>query len=113
MHNEDFTPIRIERASEQLRQEREAFDQRKKQASRWFTLRLVMGYVGVIILTIVIIVSTAIILNPTKYPEFAVATAVTALLVDVIGIIAGVWKFVLSPDSTTKLKPETQELIES
>ena len=32
------------RASEQLRQEREAFDQAKAHDARWFTLRLMIGY---------------------------------------------------------------------
>ena len=33
-----------EAQAEQLKQEREAFELRKHQASSWFTLRLAMGY---------------------------------------------------------------------
>ncbi len=112
MATEDLTPIKIERASEQLRQEREVFNQRKKQESLWFLLRLVMGYSSVFLLIAIIIVSATIIFNSSNYPKFTVNSAGAALFVDVLGLLVSVWKVVLNPDSMTKLKPETQETID-
>lgn len=112
MAAEYLTPIKIERASEQLRQEREVFNQRKRQESLWFLLRLVMGYSSVFLLTAIIFVSTTIIFNSASYPVFTVKSAGAALFVDVLGLLLGVWKVVLNPDSMTKLKPETQETLD-
>ena len=109
MANSDVTPIQIERAMEQLRQEREVFDQRKKQESRWFILRLTMGYTSVVLLFAVIVVCTLILFNNSEFPEFTVKAAGAALFADVVGLLIGVWKIVLKPDFMTKLSPETQQ----
>jgi hypothetical protein len=109
MANSDLTPIRIERAMEQLRQEREVFDQRKSQESRWFLLRLSMGYASVVLLFAVIVISALVLFNTTKFPDFTVKAAGVALFADVVGLLVGVWKIVLKPDFMTKLTAETQE----
>lgn len=109
MPNNDVTPIQIERAMEQLRQEREVFDQRKNQESRWFLLRLTMGYTSVVLLFAVIAISTLVLFNSSSFPEFTVKAAGAALFADVVGLLIGVWKIVLKPDFITKLSPETQQ----
>ncbi|MDG4551868.1 MAG: hypothetical protein P9F19_04680 [Candidatus Contendobacter sp.] len=109
MANNEITPIKIERAMEQLRQEREVFNQRKEQESRWFILRITMGYTSVILLFVVIVISAFILFNSANFPEFAVKSAGAALFADVVGLLIGVWKIVLKPDFITKLTPETQE----
>ena len=109
MPSDELTPIRIERAMEQLRQEREVFNQRKNQESRWFILRLTMGYTSIILLFAVIVISALVLLYSQNFPDFTVKAAVAALFVDVLGLLIGVWKIVLKPDFLTKLKAETQE----
>lgn len=107
MPNEDVTPILIERAAEQLRQEREIFEQRKLQESRWFYLRLVMGYSSVILLTSVAAVSSYILMNSGSFSTTVVASAGAALFVDISGLLIAVWKIVLNPSSITELNPVT------
>lgn len=109
MASDEITPIRIERAMEQLRQEREVFNQRKSQESRWFVLRLTMGYASVILLFAVIVISSLVLFNSQNFPNFTVKAAGAALFADVLGLLVGVWKIVLKPDFLTRLKAETQE----
>jgi hypothetical protein len=106
---DNLTPIRIERAMEQLRQERGVFDQRKAQEARWFVLRLIMGYLSVTLLLAVVLLCRFILFNSQRFPEFTVQTAGAALFVDVLGLLIGVWKIVLKPDFMTKLAVETKE----
>jgi len=109
MGNNVLSPIEIERAMEQLRQEREVFDQRKGQEERWFFLRLTMGYASVVLLVAVIAICALILFNADKFPDFTVKAAGAALFADVVGLLIGVWKIVLKPDFITKLVPETRQ----
>lgn len=102
-----LTPIDIERASEKIRQERETFDQRKRQDSQWFILKLIMGFFSVILLATVLIIATYILVNNNKFPASVVTSAGVALFVDILGLIISVWKIVLNPNSITKLEPVT------
>ena len=104
-----LSPIEIERAMEQLRQEREVFEQRKGQEGRWFFLRLTMGYASVVLLVAVIAICAFILFYANKFPDFTVKAAGAALFADVVGLLIGVWKIVLKPDFVTKLVPETQQ----
>ena len=104
-----LSPIEIERAMEQLRQEREVFEQRKGQEGRWFFLRLTMGYASVVLLVAVIAICAFILFYANKFPDFTVQAAGAALFADVVGLFIGVWKIVLKPDFVTKLAPETQQ----
>lgn len=106
-----LAPIIVERASEQLRQERETFDQQKKQESIWFYLRLAMGITSIILLSVVMVVSTYILFKNTEFPKEVVTAAGAALFVDVLGLLIGVWKIVLSPGSITKLQPTSSSYI--
>lgn len=109
MKSSELTPIIIERAMEQLRQEQETFNQQKIHEKRWFTLRLVMGYFSVLLLAIVIFIGTFIIANSSYYPSSVVTIASGALFVDVIGLIVCVWKIVLNPIHYASLRPVTKE----
>lgn len=109
MATEDATPIMIERATEQLRQEREVFDLRKSQEARWFVLQITMGWASVFLLIAVIVICAYVLLNNTNFDEFTVKAAGAAIFVDVVGLIIGIWKIVLKPDLVTKLTPETQQ----
>lgn len=109
MTNIDSTAIKLERATEQLRQEREVFEQRKQQESRWFFLRLLMGYSSVVLLFAVVVLSSMVLFNAEKFSEFTVEAAGAALFADVIGLLLSVWKVVLNPNFMTQLVPETRE----
>ena len=97
------------RVEEQLRQERETFDQRKEQEAQWFLLRLRMGYAAVILLPTIILISTYILFNYHTFPATVVTAAGGALFADVVGLIVAVWKVVLNPGSVTKLEPLINE----
>lgn len=106
-NNADVTPILIERAAEQLRQEREIFEQRKLQESRWFWLRLVMGYSSIVLLVTVMGISSYILVNAAMFNSVVVTSAGAALFVDVLGLLISVWKVVLSPTTTSQLTAAT------
>lgn len=105
--NRGLSPVIVERATEQLRQKRETFDQAKSQDKWWFLLRLVMGFASVVLLVAVMIVATFILFNNDEFPVGVVTAAGAALFVDVCGMLVGVWKIALSPNSTSKLVPTT------
>jgi hypothetical protein len=107
MSDNNLTPIMIEREMERTRQERETFDQHKKQENLWFGLRLTMGYASVVLLVSVMIVSSVILFNNDKFPASVVTAAGAALFVDVLGLLVGVWKIALNPSFLTKLEPVT------
>jgi hypothetical protein len=109
MTRSSVQPIEIERAMEQLRQEREVFEQRKAQEARCFSLRLTMGYVSVLLLFAVILICAAVLFNPERFSDFTVKSAAAALFVDVVGLLVAVWKIALKPDFLTKLEPETRQ----
>jgi hypothetical protein len=105
--NKGILAVQIERAGEQLRQEREIFEQRKHHEARWFYLRLVMGYSSVFLLIAVMLVATTILFNNPSFPPFVVKAAGAALFVDVLGMLVGVWKIALNPNFMTQVAPLT------
>jgi hypothetical protein len=105
--NKDILAVQIERAAEQLRQEREIFEQRKQHESRWFCLRLVMGYLSVVLLIAVMLIASYILFNNPSFPPSVVAAAGAALFADVLGMLVGVWKIALNPNFMTQVTPVT------
>ncbi|WP_286267026.1 hypothetical protein [Thalassotalea atypica] len=97
--------IALESAIERLRQERETFNHQLAQSDRWFILRLIMGYVAVILLPTVAAICGYMILNPTEYSSTSITAASGALFVDVLGLLGAVWKVVLNPESVSKISP--------
>lgn len=98
----------ITKAAERLRQQQETFDQRKKHDSRWFWLKLIMGYSAILILLAIMVISSIILFNHEKFPDQIINWVAPALFVDVVGLIFTVWKVVLSPGNSTKLEPVTK-----
>lgn len=90
--------IERERHDETSRQGEEIHKQAIKQNDRLFTLRLIMGFSSVILLIAVMIVSSLIIFNNQVYPAHVLTAASAALFVDVVGLLASVWKIVLKPN---------------
>ncbi len=105
MNNDTLSPVIVERAIEQLRQERETFNQQKKQDNLWFGLRMVMGIVSIFLLISVIVIASYILLNSDKFSSSVVTSAGVALFVDILGLLISVWKITLNPKSMSKLQP--------
>lgn len=105
MSNANPSPQALLRLEEQLRQERETFDHRKLQDTRWFSLRLRMGYTAAIMLPVVALACAYVLFNHAQFPSSVVTSAGAALLVDVLGLVVAVWKVVLNPGSLARLDP--------
>src|SRR5436305_1871144 len=102
-------PIEFARAEEQLRQERETFEHHKALAARWFLLRLSVGYTSVAALVIVLGVCVYILMRTDAFPVNVVTAAGATLFGDVMGLVATIWKVVLSPGTVASLTPTTQQ----
>lgn len=96
------------RAREQLRQERETFNQAKAHDARWFTLRLAMGYVGIVLLLAIALVSGYVLLHPARYAAVTIAIAAMTLLVDMLSLILSIFRLVLQEGGAATLKPVTE-----
>jgi hypothetical protein len=92
-------------ARERLRQERETFDQAKAHNARWFTLRLRMGYAGIVLLFVIALVAGHTLLHPASYDPSTITIAATTLFVDMIGLVVTIFKLVLHERSAVALKP--------
>ena len=108
MDHAKLTPVVVARATEQLRQERETFDQAKQHEGRWFVLRLVMGYSAVLLLGAIMAVASYVLFNSSSFPAGVVTAAGAALFVDVLGLLMAVWKIALNPNFSARLAPVTQ-----
>lgn len=95
-------------AAEQLRQEREAFDQARSHDRLWFGLRLAMGYVAIALMVLVAGVSLYVMLHPQDYGETVLVLAATALLVDMVSLAAAVFRLVLQQGGAPSLAPVTR-----
>ncbi len=97
--------MKAERAREQLRQEREAFEQMRREVARWSVLRLCMGYGGLGLMTGIAVVAGIVVLQPERYGALPVGAAATALLVDMVSLAASIARLVLSRSSMMALEP--------
>ena len=102
------TTIQLERAVEQLRQERETFEQQKRHDAQWFMLRLLMGYSSVVLLFGILGTSSYIIFNAVQFSATVVAAAGGALFVDAVGLVVSVWKGALNQRPGDRLSPVTR-----
>lgn len=87
--------IALLREQELLRQQRETFDQRKRQDSRWFLLKLVMGWTSVVLLPGIGFICGYVIFNHAEFTSTTITAATAALFVDTLGLIMSVWRLVL------------------
>lgn len=95
-------------ASEQLRQEKEAFDQAKLQDAVWFGLKLVMGLAAVVLVVGIFCLCRYVALNPQIYGAGLAKVAISTLLVELLAAMVGMWRLVLSPKTLAPLRPATQ-----
>ncbi|TGX49164.1 hypothetical protein E5A73_20220 [Sphingomonas gei] len=100
--------LETERAREQLRQEREAFEQMRREVARWSLLRLCMGYGGLGLMTGIAAIAGIVVLHPNEYGPVPVGAAATALLIDMVSLAASISRLVLSRSSMMVLEPLTQ-----
>jgi hypothetical protein len=100
--------IEFLRAEEQLRQERETFEQQRMHGARWFLLRLAVGYTSVAALVVVLAVCIYILMRNDLFPISVVTAAGATLFGDVIGLVATIWKVVLNPGTVPTLAPVTK-----
>jgi hypothetical protein len=100
-------PISETRAEEQLRQERDAFEQHKRRAERWFVVRqLIVGASGFILLAI-LVMALLVLFNPERYHPMLVAAAGTAVFGEILYAMLFVWKTTVSPEWNEPVQPIT------
>lgn len=107
MNGSHLTAVDIERASEQIRQERETFDQQKSHSERWFKLRLTMGYSSIVLLAAIMAISGYVLFRAADFPPSVLTLAGAALFVDVLGLLIGVWRIAMNPKLISQLEPVT------
>lgn len=83
------------RRDEQLRQEREAFDENQRQVQSWARLRQSMGWTALVALVILCAVSIYVLISHAEFPEGAIAAAAATVFVQTLALIAAVWRVVL------------------
>lgn len=99
--------IAFAQAQERLRQESATFDQRVLQDAHWFRLRLAMGWVAVVLLPTIMVISATVLMSYEKFTPGTVTAATGTLFVDAAGLIFLVWKIVLGTRGPDALKPVT------
>lgn len=104
--------VAIAQLNERLRQERELFDQRKKQDIRSFHLWIAMGWTAVVLFIAICAFSGFVIVNHAEFADGIVALAASALLVEALGLVATVWKAAIG-SRPKRLEPTTAPLQEA
>jgi hypothetical protein len=107
MPSETPDEVKIQRAYENFRQERETFDQLKKHDEYWFILKMIMGGCSVFVMIVVLFFSIYIIINNSSFPQYIVYTGGGGFIIDIIASSASVWKLTMNPKSMSELKPIT------
>lgn len=95
------------RAREQLRQEREAFDQAARHDKAWFMLRLAMGYLGLSFLPAMFAVTIWVLTHPASYGPLPTGAAIISLISQAIAMGYGIVRLVLQQSNVTRLEPLT------
>lgn len=95
------------RGREQLRQEHEAFDRACRHNDAWFVLRLAMGYLGLVIMAVILLVAAWVLLHPATYGPLPQSTAAVALTAQVLGLGFGIARLVLLQPKIAGLTPAT------
>jgi len=93
--------IALATLEERLRQERETFDQMKENDRRATRLRITMGWIACVMLPVIASACLFILYNHDLFTDATVTTVGIALLVDVTGMVLGIWRvFAGSPQET-------------
>lgn len=93
--------------SEQLRQEQVTFDQLARQTAAWGTLRLAMGWAALILLVALCMAAIFVLVEHKHFPSSALTVAASTMLVEVVALVAAVWRLVLK-DGPPQLAPVTR-----
>ena len=107
---EQMDAITFARAEEQLRQEREAFNLKKKQDNTWFYLRLATGVISLLLLLLIVLFCVYIFIHYSDFPSVVVGGASAALFGDVVGLIVLVAKVMVGSGQVRPLEPVTRVL---
>jgi hypothetical protein len=105
----EVDPILFSRAEEQLRQERETFDQLKSHDGWWFFLAISAGFTAVIALVVIMIFAIYVMTYYDQFPTTVVSFASAALFADVLGLVVMIWKVVVNPRAEKMLAPVTKQ----
>lgn len=105
--------VQSARLQEQLRQERETFDQLKAHDKRWFHLKLAMGWSAVVLLSSIAAVCIWIVVSYADLRDGTVAAPASGLLAAVVGAIASVWRVVVFGRTQIALAPVTRASVEA
>jgi hypothetical protein len=96
----------LARLEERLRQERETFDQKRRQDQGYYRLRMVMGAAAIGVFLGICAFSGFVLVNNSEFPSGVIATASSALLVEAVAFVVGVWKNFLG-EGPKELEPTT------
>ena len=91
---------------ERLRQERETFDQKKKQDQGFYLLRMIMGGAAIAVFIAICAFSGFVLVNNSEFPSGVVAAASSALLVEAVALVVGVWRNFIG-EGPKELEPTT------
>lgn len=110
--NDQREAVAIARLNERLRQERELFNQRKKQDVRSFRLWMAMGWTAVVLFPAICAFSGFVLVNHGEFADGIVALAASALLVEALGLVGAVWRAAMGY-RPKRLEPTTPPLKEA
>jgi hypothetical protein len=99
-------PIAEIRAEEQLRQERETFEQHKWMAERQFLARQRMVGASFLILPAILAVAIWVFTHPERYPSLTIPAG-AAVFGTILCAMVFIWKTIVRPESNKPVHPIT------
>ena len=103
---ESHLAAELAQLEERLRQQRETFDQKKKQDQMFFYLRMAIGGAALVVFIAICAFCGYVILNSKEFPASTITVATSALLVEALGIAGGIWKVIFG-QGPKELEPTT------
>jgi hypothetical protein len=95
------------RAREQLRQEREAFEQAFRHDKAWFRLRLTMGYLGLGLMLAIFTLAMWILVQPHAYGPVPIGAAAVSIAGQAMAVGYNIVRLVLNQAKVDRLEPHT------
>ncbi len=90
--------VLLNKAQSVVDKDNQEIEQELDRIKRWFYLKLTLGYTSVIMLAAIMITSSCIIIFYDNFDSYIVKSAIAALFVDIVGIVALTWKVILKSD---------------
>jgi hypothetical protein len=81
--------------TEQLRQEKETFDQAKSDTQSWSKLRLSMGWTALVLLPTLAAAAIFILIEHDHFSTVATTSAAATVLLQTVTLVVAVWRLVL------------------